>query len=106
RLGGPVQACRLREGGGRNRANAACQACNAPRLPARHRRAPHLGRRRCYGHPQLARPCEPRHDQPLCQGQSGNEAEGPRTGCGPANREAAAVMETRCKRARLARHSL
>ena len=59
-----------REGGGGNHANATSQARNPTRLPARHRRAPHIGGRRRYGHPQLARPREPRHDQPLCQGQS------------------------------------
>src|SRR5690606_6267558 len=53
RLGDPLQARRLREGSGRNHANDAGQARNATRLPARHRRAPHLGRRRHYGHPKL-----------------------------------------------------
>ncbi len=105
-LGCPVQACRLREGCGRNHADAACQACDAARLPARHRRAPHLGGRRRHGHPQLARPCEPRHDQPLCEGQSGNETEGIGTGCRSDHTRRQAILEARYKRTRLARHAL
>jgi len=106
RLRGPLQAHRLRKGGGRNHANAAGQARNATRLPARHSSAPHLGRRRRYGHPQLARSCQPRHDQPLCEGQSGNEAESSGKGHRSSHARRPIILEARCQRARLARRAL
>ena len=106
RLGLPVQTCGLCESGDQNRAIAAHQACDATQLPPRNRRTPRLDGHRSYGHPQLVWPREPRHHQPLREGQSRNEAKGAGKGQYSSNDSSSVIMEAGRKPVRLARCAL
>ncbi len=79
RIGCPLQVGGICRGGRQDRAEPGVEARHAAQLQARDGGASGRSGRRHNGDQKLAGACQPRHNQPLCPGQSGDQAASART---------------------------